>query len=59
LPLPTKYLSASDVLRFRDEAFQIYFTSPSYMDLITRKFGPDTARHNQEMAAHKLERQFA
>jgi anaerobic magnesium-protoporphyrin IX monomethyl ester cyclase len=34
LPLPTKYLSASEVLRFRDQAFQIYFNNPKYLDMI-------------------------
>lgn len=43
LPLPTKYLSGSEVLRFRDHAFQVYFDSPKYLDMITRKFGPETA----------------
>lgn len=59
LPLPTKYLSANEVLRFRDQAFQTYFNSTSYMDLITRKFGIETAQHNQAMTSHKLERQYA
>jgi radical SAM superfamily enzyme YgiQ (UPF0313 family) len=38
-PLPTKYLSAADVLRFRDEAFYKYFGRPEYLDLVERKFG--------------------
>ncbi len=28
LPLPTRHVSASEVLRFRDEAFQTYYTNP-------------------------------
>ncbi|MBI1923206.1 radical SAM protein, partial [Candidatus Poribacteria bacterium] len=59
LPLPTKYLSASEVLRFRDHAFQVYFNSPKYLDMITRKFGPETAQHIREMASHQLVRQYA
>ena len=59
LPLPTKYLSASEVLRFRDHAWQVYFNSPSYLDMITRKFGSETAQHIREMASHKLVRQYA
>jgi anaerobic magnesium-protoporphyrin IX monomethyl ester cyclase len=38
-PLPTKYLSAAEVLRFRDEAFMKYFSRPAYLDLVERKFG--------------------
>lgn len=59
LPLPTKYLSGADVLRFRDHAFQVYFNSPKYLDMITGKFGPETAQHIQEMASHKLVRKYA
>src|SRR6266849_9828524 len=32
LPLPTKRLPASEVLRFRDHAFNVYFTHPRYLD---------------------------
>lgn len=56
LPLPTKYLSGAEVLRFRDHAFQAYFNSPKYLDMITRKFGSQTAQHIREMVAHKLVR---
>ena len=56
LPLPTKYLSGAEVLGFRDCAFQTYFNSPRYLDMITRKFGPETAQHIHEMASHKLVR---
>jgi anaerobic magnesium-protoporphyrin IX monomethyl ester cyclase len=59
LPLPTKYLTAAEVLRFRDRAFQLYFTSPRYLDMIAQKFGEETAQHIQGMASHKLERQHA
>lgn len=58
LPLPTKYLSSAEVLRFRDQAFQVYFTNPRYLDMITRKFGPETAQHIREMASHKLVRKY-
>ena len=44
LPLPTKYLSAAEVLRFRDEAFQVYFKNPNYLAMISRKFGPRNCR---------------
>jgi anaerobic magnesium-protoporphyrin IX monomethyl ester cyclase len=56
LPLPTKYLTASEVLRFRDHAFQVYFNSPSYLNMIEKRFGMETVRHIQGMAKHKLER---
>ena len=56
LPLPTKHLSAAEVLRFRDNAFTAYFKSPRYLEMITRKFGEETARHLREMASHRLVR---
>jgi radical SAM superfamily enzyme YgiQ (UPF0313 family) len=56
LPLPTRYLSAAEVLRFRDQAFQVYFNGPRYLDMINRKFGPETVQHIREMASHKLVR---
>jgi anaerobic magnesium-protoporphyrin IX monomethyl ester cyclase len=59
LPLPTKYLSAAEVLRFRDNAFQIYFKNPNYLSMISNKFGTETALHIREMAAHPLERRYA
>ena len=59
LPLPTKYLSASSVLKFRDYAFQSYFSNPSYLDMIARKFGEDTVRHIRDMASVRLTRQYA
>ena len=59
LPLPTKYLSASEVLQFRDHAFQAYFNSVRYQDMIERKFGEATRLHVMEMAGHKLDRKYA
>ena len=38
-PLATKHLSAAEVLRFRDEAWQTYFTNPAYLALVEQKFG--------------------
>jgi anaerobic magnesium-protoporphyrin IX monomethyl ester cyclase len=59
LPLPTKYLSAADVLRFRDDAFQTYFNNPRYLEMITRKFGAETTAQIQVIASHKLQRRYA
>ncbi len=59
LPLQTRYLSGSDVLRFRDKAFQSYYTNPRYLDFLRKKFGEDTVRHVQQMTAHTLERKYA
>lgn len=57
-PLRTKYLSGAEVLRFRDEAFQEYFSNPEYLDMIKNKFGVDTVRHIEEMLQYKIRRKL-
>jgi radical SAM superfamily enzyme YgiQ (UPF0313 family) len=59
LPLPTRHLTAAEVLRFRDEAFDRYYTSPRYLEMIRAKFGADTVADVQAMTKHKLERRNA
>ncbi|MFO0928144.1 MAG: radical SAM protein [Gemmataceae bacterium] len=56
LPLPTRHLPAREVLRFRDRAFQAYYTSPGYLDMVGRQFGADTVAHIKDMTSYKLER---
>ena len=58
LPLPTKYLSSADVLRFRDRAFEEYFSNPKYIEIITEKFGRESAEHIKEMLKIKINRKF-
>jgi radical SAM superfamily enzyme YgiQ (UPF0313 family) len=57
-PLPTKYVSASDVLQFRDRAWNKYFTNPSYLDLVGNKFGPTQRKNVEDMAAIRLNRKI-
>ncbi|MBF0570940.1 MAG: cobalamin-dependent protein [Candidatus Omnitrophica bacterium] len=38
-PLPTKYLTAEQVLSFRDEAWMKYHTNPKFLELLKQKFG--------------------
>ena len=59
LPLPTNYISAAEVLRFRDDAFNRYYGSERYQAMLGAKFGPDTVAHVREMLSHTLERRFA
>ena len=59
LPLPTKHLSAGEVLRFRDHAFNVYFTHEPYLEMVRQKFGADTVAHIREMTAHRIERMYA
>lgn len=55
-PLPTKYVSSADVLRFRDEAWQKYFTNPAYLNLVERKFGVLERKNIAEMTSIHLKR---
>jgi len=54
LPLRTKYLTAAQVLTFRDQAFDTYFKSPRYLNMIDQRFGSETVQHLKEMALHRL-----
>jgi anaerobic magnesium-protoporphyrin IX monomethyl ester cyclase len=56
LPLPTRFLTARDVLAFRDAAFQRYYTNPSYLTMIGERFGPAVAQQIRHMTAVRLER---
>ncbi|HEX4998465.1 MAG TPA: radical SAM protein, partial [Terriglobia bacterium] len=57
-PLPTASLSSRDVLQFRDEAFQEYFSNEVYLDMVNRKFGAATRRHIEDMAGVGLRRKL-
>lgn len=57
-PLPTKYVSAAEVLRFRDEAWQKYFTNPDYLNLVERRFGLQERRNIEDMTKIRLKRKL-
>jgi radical SAM superfamily enzyme YgiQ (UPF0313 family) len=57
-PLPTEKVSAATVLRFRDQAFDRFFGSKRYLDMVAQKFGWDTRRHVDRMAKRKLRRRL-
>lgn len=57
-PLPTRHLTAAEVLRFRDDAWHSYFSYGPYLDLVERKFGPAQRKNVEQMAAIRLKRQL-
>jgi radical SAM superfamily enzyme YgiQ (UPF0313 family) len=57
-PMATKYVSAKDVVRFRDNAWHTYHQNPIFLDLIKRKFGEDALNGVQELAKVKLKRRI-
>jgi radical SAM superfamily enzyme YgiQ (UPF0313 family) len=58
LPLPTKHLTATDVLRFRDSAFTQYYTRPEYLNMIESKFGLTARQNIEEITKIKLRRKL-
>jgi radical SAM superfamily enzyme YgiQ (UPF0313 family) len=57
-PLAPKHVSAADVLRFRDKAWQTYFRNPTYLDLVQRTFGLEQRRNVEAMADVRLKRRL-
>jgi radical SAM superfamily enzyme YgiQ (UPF0313 family) len=57
-PLPTKHLSAAQVLRFRDEAFYKYFNRPEYLSMVENKFGAQQRANVLDLMAVKLRRRL-
>ncbi len=56
LPLPTRYLPAREVLEFRDAAFTEYYTDAGYLEMVERRFGPESVKDIRRMTAHRLDR---
>jgi radical SAM superfamily enzyme YgiQ (UPF0313 family) len=57
-PLPTKHISAAEVLKFRDEAFLKYYKNSDYLDMIEDKFSLETRREIEKMTEIKLKRKL-
>ncbi|HLA36371.1 MAG TPA: radical SAM protein [Rhodocyclaceae bacterium] len=57
-PLRTETLSSAEVLRFRDDAFVKYFSAPSYLEMVERKFGREVLTHIEAMLKLKLRRRL-
>ena len=57
-PLDTEHVTGAEVLRFRDEAFQTYFSNPAYLAMVREKFGAETEAHIHKMISYKLKRKL-
>lgn len=57
-PLDTRYVPAAMVLKFRDYAFNAYFSDPGYLAFVEKKFGVETAAHVRQMTSFKLKRKL-
>lgn len=58
LPLPTKHISAAEVLKFRDEAFHRYFENDAYLSMIESTFGAEVLAHIKAMTTTRLKRRL-
>ena len=56
MPLPTLKLKGSEVLDFRDEAFNIYFKNNDYLSMINSTFGKKALLHINQMTQFKIDR---
>ncbi|MFA5059104.1 MAG: radical SAM protein [Candidatus Omnitrophota bacterium] len=57
-PLPTKYLSAEQVLEFRDKAWHTYHTNPKFLALLKDKFGQTAVDETLKSTKIKLRRKI-
>lgn len=57
-PLPTKYLTAKEVLTFRDKAWHTYFEHPTYLSKIESKYGTHIRNSIEEQTKIKLKRKI-
>lgn len=57
-PLSTNYVSAREVLQFRDEAFYKYYTNSVYLNMIKNKFGDKVRKHLEKMVEIKIKRRL-
>ena len=57
-PLQTKFLSAAEVLKFRDDAWNTYFTNDNYLNVVENRFGDQQRRNVEDMAKIRLKRKL-
>ncbi len=57
-PLPTKHLTATQVLAFRDEAWMKYHTNPKFLELLKTKFGQVAVDETLRSTRIKLKRKI-
>ena len=56
--LPSAHLSASEILAFRDKAWDKYHTNPKYLKLLENKFGINAVNNLKETTKIKLKRKL-
>jgi radical SAM superfamily enzyme YgiQ (UPF0313 family) len=57
-PMPTAYCTPAEVVRFRDEAWATYHSSPNYLALVEKRFGKKERKNIEAMSQIKLRRKI-
>ena len=57
-PLPTKFLSKREVLKFRDFSFTNYFRNEKYIRMMRKTFGDDVVNEIKAMTSIKIKREL-
>jgi radical SAM superfamily enzyme YgiQ (UPF0313 family) len=57
-PMATKHVSAAEVVKFRDDAWQTYHTNTKFLNLIEKKFGQEASKGIIELTKIKLKRRI-
>ena len=58
LPFPNENLTAAEMLKFRDEAFNIYHSNQKFLDKVLKKYGKAAAQNVKDMTKVKLKRKI-
>tara|TARA_B100001250_G_scaffold293587_1_gene255234 strand:+ start:1463 stop:2983 length:1521 start_codon:yes stop_codon:yes gene_type:complete len=58
IPSRTKALTSSEILKFRDYAFHVYFEHPKFLNMINKKFGASAVNNIKRMTKIKLKRKL-
>jgi len=58
IPMPTEYLSAAEVLEFRDRAFTIYHNDKKFLRRIRLRYGDSAVKNIKEMTQVKIRRKI-
>jgi hypothetical protein len=56
--MATKHVSAAEVVRFRDSAWQTYHENPAFLNLVETKFGNEAKLGIQDLTKIKLKRRI-
>lgn len=57
-PMATKYVTAAEVVRFRDMAWNRYHTNPAFLNLIETRFGIEAKNGIEELTKIQLKRRI-